>query len=955
MLTHAICRSTPRARSLQTKVAACSILSPSASSTPRIRHRQQTRAYRFGIWSSYLDPEFHRELRRRHRTIKHKYADTVNRSLSWDKPPSADEPRASLKRFIGGYWKTEPARCAPRHVDHDALMRQMKHASERLGAPDTRTNISSTDSFWSNYDSWRSQVDQVVGRWAKEASKGVDRINSDFDSWSSRAADTTAPSSRTKEGIDVNESTAEEDYVIDPITNRKVSKKVYSSPDTETEPSAQTFKRYRSQFTAFVPPEVEGDRKPIYSDGGPAAAELNKYEQVKLDEWVPEGHASDPRIVKATHTSSEPATRSEGYSANYLPPKDKYDDLRKYRPVEYDEVDGNRAEVKPDDEELRKYKPYMYREDVKTEESAPEYDDLDKYRSYNYDEMKQSDNSLPKYDDLDKYRSTEFKDDVDDGKPFQQYGDLERYKTFRYQDLHENAALERDVVSESLKEYDAREREADLTNATESPNAISSEFSPSTDMHDEGSVASEQEPDPVSLSMPWGNSWDDPKDENRQELERFMDSNNEASDVVDQEASAGIFEARIRAETDSFHPDEPLLTGNYVRDFPDEFSGSWEATSHTEHKVEADVSEGAYEQEVQAEIQEAEKNYSDDLTNTTNFSRLEPALDRQMDDPMLGPAPTRLTEQVTSSTPSRDLEEGVEAHPDPYSQELQGLQTSFAEECGEQTMPVYAKTYGEPGQKDLEPAAVETQPVSDPFIPSSEPYYDRDPEIDGFPPTSTSESTTRPEFSQIDGPTVYKILAYDPTMQNINIAETTSVVPDQAAPLSPTEVLLRLSNPTKFFPHFAPLQAEGFEIVSGGGDVLVFRKVRSATAGTKDQEKDAVTAVNPIDMMGKPTGLLNAAEFASPTGFVNYNMPHVEGETQGSSRFRSNIDVRREEPVFSGPKAPTNDEAPKKKKRGVVKRMLFAGTWVAGLSYAIGVVSEYFVTGGVDGVGPTGF
>lgn len=234
-------------------------------------------------------------------------------------------------------------------------------------------------------------------------------------------------------------------------------------------------------------------------------------------------------------------------------------------------------------------------------------------------------------------------------------------------------------------------------------------------------------------------------------------------------------------------------------------------------------------------------------------------------------------------------------------------------------------------------------------MPPFESLYHRDPEVDGLP-ISSYGSGSDAEPDQAAKPTVYKILAYDPTMQKINTAETTSVVPDQATPLTPAEVLLRLSNPTKFFPHFAPLQAEGFEIVAGGGDVLVFRQVRPGKA----PHTKTSPPVNPIDMMGKPAALPNAAAFVSPTGFVNYDMPQVEEETQ-TTPFRSNIDVRREEPVFSGPKTPTAEELRNRKKKSVGRRVLIGGAWVAGISYAIGVVSEYFLTGGVDGRGPTGF
>ena len=204
-------------------------------------------------------------------------------------------------------------------------------------------------------------------------------------------------------------------------------------------------------------------------------------------------------------------------------------------------------------------------------------------------------------------------------------------------------------------------------------------------------------------------------------------------------------------------------------------------------------------------------------------------------------------------------------------------------------------------------------------------------------------------------PTNYKILAYDPTMQSIDIAETSSIVPDSASPLTPAEVLLRLSNPAKFFPHFGPLQAQGYEIVSGSGDVLVFRKVRDASViSTKSpaasHPERSRTTTNPIDGM-QP--IAATGNFASPTGFVNYDRPAPTEEPP----FRSNIDMRREEEVFSGRSSWSEEgsEQASRKKMGLGKRALVGGVMVGGASYAVGVVSDYFQSGGRNGKGPQGF
>lgn len=211
-------------------------------------------------------------------------------------------------------------------------------------------------------------------------------------------------------------------------------------------------------------------------------------------------------------------------------------------------------------------------------------------------------------------------------------------------------------------------------------------------------------------------------------------------------------------------------------------------------------------------------------------------------------------------------------------------------------------------------------------------------------------------------PTVYKILAYDPTMQSISIAETTSVVPDQAAPLTPSEVLLRLSNPSKFFPHFDPLRAEGFEIVSGSGDVLVFRKVREAASPaptatqTQTLEETNAPPVNPIDMMGRQFLPNAAASRASPTGFINYNDPPPVEPPSFSPYARSPTDARLGEPALSSnvETRAAGQRTKPKKRRSITRRAFIGGLWVAGTSYALGVICEYFATGGLDGRGPTG-
>ncbi|KAG6094951.1 hypothetical protein E4U30_002903 [Claviceps sp. LM220 group G6] len=136
-------------------------------------------------------------------------------------------------------------------------------------------------------------------------------------------------------------------------------------------------------------------------------------------------------------------------------------------------------------------------------------------------------------------------------------------------------------------------------------------------------------------------------------------------------------------------------------------------------------------------------------------------------------------------------------------------------------------------------------------------------------------------------PVSYKVLAYDPSTQSISIAETFSGVSDTSTPASPANILPHVSNPAKFFPYFSQLQAEGYEIASGGGDVLVFRKVRP----------------------GAPESVQS----------VQQQWVHAG---QGS-----------------GVKA-------SKRKRSFGRKVVLGTAWVAGSAYVVSVAAEMFSTGG---------
>lgn len=327
---------------------------------------------------------------------------------------------------------------------------------------------------------------------------------------------------------------------------------------------------------------------------------------------------------------------------------------------------------------------------------------------------------------------------------------------------------------------------------------------------------------------------------------------------------AGVLDEDAHSEV---RDSEVKLTGNYARDFPEEFSTSWSVDNSPSKSTLFPKSEGKDE-----EASVVEKNVDAELSSTEQSvpiqgGRLQPALDRQLE--------------------SKEKE-------DAYSHLPQGLETSFSEECDrKETLPI----------------------MEHHFTPTPTPA--REPEL-------------------------YKILAYDSASQNITVAEATSTIHNETTPSSLADVLIRLSNPSKFLPHFKSLEDQGYEIVSGSGDVLIFRKVRPGTIEESLPEPEPTTRarpINPIDLMGHPA----VGNFASPTGFVSYDALD-EAQDKPAPPFRSRVYSHREPSVGGGAKA-----SQERKKGSSIGRKVVLGTvWLAGSACAVGVMAEYFNARGFE-------
>ncbi|KAE8352441.1 hypothetical protein BDV28DRAFT_125884 [Aspergillus coremiiformis] len=200
-----------------------------------------------------------------------------------------------------------------------------------------------------------------------------------------------------------------------------------------------------------------------------------------------------------------------------------------------------------------------------------------------------------------------------------------------------------------------------------------------------------------------------------------------------------------------------------------------------------------------------------------------------------------------------------------------------------------------------------------------------------IPPSEQARDHSQPTTDSSRFSDIYRVLAYDPSTLQVTQAETISSFHTTHESLHPSDILPRLNNPAKFLPYFREMQADGYEIVSGGGDILVFRKI----SNTGDHVTDCATD-----------------KAMSELGAHVRNEPLLSEEAPGVSLAQDPADPISGRGYSEDTNAPHNS---KSKVGKILRRMLISGFATAATCYALGVVSEYFRTGGQDGRGIDGF
>ena len=135
----------------------------------------------------------------------------------------------------------------------------------------------------------------------------------------------------------------------------------------------------------------------------------------------------------------------------------------------------------------------------------------------------------------------------------------------------------------------------------------------------------------------------------------------------------------------------------------------------------------------------------------------------------------------------------------------------------------------------------------------------------------------------------YKVLALDPIIQQVVAATTTSSLFESSSPpRSVSAILSHLEQPARYFDHFEPLDAAGYELVAGSRSMLIFKKVRDenlvVTKAMQDTInnflKTAETASSPLSIKQSTRTLRDVPIGPDITAVEDFKLPNPFGVQQ---------------------------------------------------------------------------
>ena len=462
-------------------------------------------------------------------------------------------------------------------------------------------------------------------------------------------------------------------------------------------------------------------------------------------------------------------------------------------------------------------------ERVHPEQASKRYNDLGSYPRSGFEEPTQTTHIHPEeltknYQDLDDYKPSKF-DSFDTRYPThpeettKAYKDLDAYGAIR----HEPDGLPQqrpDAVSAGLKSYDDK-------------NKSQLDRSAASNVH----------------RRKEGVKGDDPIDsltaeEIRANVHRKAQTNSTWSGLerskVEHEAKwdSALQDARLELKKGTrAKPSGRTLTGNYARDFLEDFTMTWNMLDSPTAALFPKTKLGEAMARLQREEQEE-----------VGVSSMDESF------PVEVPNPKGVQTALSRGGFRRSTCGPMTAQflRDPYAKAPKGLETSFAEECA----------------SDLKG------------------------------PTLVRHYKAETDSVRVEDPVIFKILAYDPVAGTISVATTTSGLSNTKKMMSAAEILLGLSHPSKFFPHFKAIQAEGFEIVAGTGNVLVFRQSPNpskAATVTFTKVLPAVTTSSPQPLKGSYPASFASQEHERPLRSESSSYPELISRRANRERRRRNF------------------------------------------------------------------
>lgn len=410
-------------------------------------------------------------------------------------------------------------------------------------------------------------------------------------------------------------------------------------------------------------------------------------------------------------------------------------------------------------------------EPVHPEVTSKQYTDLHKYPSAGFEESIRVQHVHPEeltknYTDLGSYRPAEFVSQdqaypVHPEEASKVYQDLHQYTAVRHSEPNGNISIPLDEVARGLREFDSK------AGSQESPDATSNAYCGNPNRSTPGST---------ETNVHMGDSGS--AEAIRAAVLRRAHENSQL--IRNQDSSVrGSFEAGQK------------LTGNYARDFPEEFVVSWSKDNSSSKSTllpNTSAERSSPEEQISTAIEDNEELGSMDESFPIEGTKLQPALSRY----------------------------SGKIYKDSYSQEPQGLQTSYSEECGSSTMPIWEKHY--------------------------------------------ENNTQAPETTNIPNASSYKIVAFDPVSKTMSVAETLSTAGGNENPVPLPQALVQLAEPAKFLPYLKSLQAQGYEVISGSRHLLIFRQTQPVSEASMD------TGVGSFDEMVRQGGVFPTTDGETSRG-----------------------------------------------------------------------------------------